>query len=120
MIDKREMNSEEMDEYLSKQRRFSERLTELRQNMDVSSRDMSLSLGQSPSYINNIENGINMPSMTAFFYICEYLGVSPEEFFSYETQNPVKARETYELVRNLNEKQQDLIQSLIIEITKHR
>ena len=118
MITKEEMNQEEMDEYNEKQRKFSERLTELRQNKNVSSRDMSLSLGQSQSYINNIENGVNMPSMSAFFYICEYLGVSPEEFFSYDEKDPVKSRETYELICNLNEHQHKLVQSLIIEIIK--
>ena len=41
---------------------FSERLSALRINKGVSARDMSLSIGQSPGYINNIENGINYPS----------------------------------------------------------
>ena len=54
---------------------FIKRLTELRMNKGVSARDMSLSLGQSPGYINNIENGVNLPSMTVFFYICDYFGI---------------------------------------------
>ena len=120
MIDKNEMNDEEMDEFLMKQKKFSERLTELRLKLNVSSRDMSLSLGQSPSYINNIENGVNMPSMTAFFYICDFLHVTPEEFFSYETPNPLKTRDTYDLFCQLNDRQHDLVQSLIIEITRKR
>lgn len=59
---------------------FSDRLAALRIKKGVSARDMSLSLGQSPSYINNIENGVNLPSMSLFFYICDYLGISPCEF----------------------------------------
>ena len=51
----------------------------------VSARDMSLSIGQSAGYINNIENKKNLPSMAAFFYICEYLEVSPQEFFDFAT-----------------------------------
>ena len=35
---------------------FPERLVELRNQKGVSARDMSLSLGQSESYINKIEN----------------------------------------------------------------
>ena len=50
---------------------FGKRLAQLRMNKDVSARDMSLSLGQSAGYINNVENGVNYPSMSAFFYICE-------------------------------------------------
>ena len=41
------------------QEKFVKRLIELRLNKGVSARDMSLSLGQSAGYINNIENGIN-------------------------------------------------------------
>ena len=36
---------------------FSERLSKLRNQKGVSARDMSLSIGQNPCYINNIENG---------------------------------------------------------------
>lgn len=36
---------------------FSLRLAQLRNKKGVSARDMSLSIGQNHSYINNIENG---------------------------------------------------------------
>ena len=52
-----------------------ERIAKLRTQKGVSARDMSLSLGQANNYINNIENKKSLPSMQAFFYICEYLGV---------------------------------------------
>ena len=48
---------------------FSKRLTQLRQKKGVTARDMSLSLGQSESYINKIENNYSLPSMNGFFYI---------------------------------------------------
>ena len=60
---------------------FPQRLAELRTKKGVSARDMSLSIGQGPGYINNIENGHNLPSMSVFFYICDYLGITPSEFF---------------------------------------
>ena len=61
---------------------FSERLAQLRMEKGVSARDMSLSLGQSESYINKIENRRTLPSMTGFLYICEYFGITPQEFFN--------------------------------------
>jgi transcriptional regulator with XRE-family HTH domain len=64
------------------------RLAQLRTQKGVSARDMSLSLGQSINYINMIENKKTYPSMTVFFYICEYLGVTPQEFFESENGNP--------------------------------
>ena len=57
---------------------FSLRLAKLREEKGVSARDMSLSMGQNPGYINNIESGKSMPSLSGIFYICEYLGISPE------------------------------------------
>ena len=46
---------------------FCKRLAQLRINKGVSARDMSLSIGQSPNYINGIEGGKNYPSMETFF-----------------------------------------------------
>lgn len=87
------------------QKDFSRRLSELRIQKGVSARDMSLSLGQSAGYINNIENGVNYPSMSVFFYICEYLNITPKEFFDLDTDNPTKANELLEATRRLNEAQ---------------
>ncbi len=68
---------------------FSKRLTQLRQEKGVTARDMSLSLGQSESYINKIENNYAMPSMNGFFYICDYLEITPQDFFNYGEENPI-------------------------------
>ena len=60
---------------------IAERIAQLRVQKGVSALDMSLRVGQSKNYINNIENRRALPSMIVFFYICEYLGVTPQEFF---------------------------------------
>lgn len=62
---------------------FAQQLSRLRTARGVSAREMSLSLGQGAGYINNIENGHNLPSMAMFFEICEYLSVTPREFMGY-------------------------------------
>ena len=72
---------------------FYKRLTELRIEKGVSARDMSLSLGQSESYINKIENKRALPSLTGFIYICEYFGITPQEFFDYNSSSPQKTKE---------------------------
>ena len=86
---------------------FIQRLTALRMQKGVSARDMSLSLGQSPGYINNIENGVNYPSMSVFFYICDYFEISPKEFFDTATLNPSKLNELVAAARGLNDAQLD-------------
>ena len=47
---------------------FCKRLAQLRINKGVSARDMSLSIGQSPNYINGIEGGKKYPSRETFIY----------------------------------------------------
>ncbi len=69
---------------------FPERLSKLRTQKCVSARDMSLSLGQSENYINMIENKKSFPSMSVFFNICEYLRITPQEFFETGNDNPEK------------------------------
>ena len=86
---------------------FVKRLTELRILKGVSARDMSLSIGQSAGYINNIENGVNLPSMTTFFYICDYLGIEPKDFYDTKSTNPTKAYELLEIAKSLSNDQLD-------------
>jgi len=86
---------------------FGRRLARLRISKNVSARDMSLSIGQSAGYINNIENGINFPSMTMFFYICDYLEISPKDFFDADSDNPAKLLELSDAAKMLTDEQLD-------------
>ncbi len=81
---------------------FYRRLAELRMEKGVSARDMSLSLGQSAGYINGLENKNGFPSMQVFFYICEYLGVTPSEFFDEGNSSPLECRELMEDLKALD------------------
>ena len=77
-------NYKDMNEdVLNEQQGFARNLSALRVNKGISAREMSLSLGQGPSYINDIENGRALPSISMFFEICEYLKITPLEFFEY-------------------------------------
>ena len=87
--------------------KFIERLVNLRMAKGVSARDMSLSIGQSAGYINNIENGVNFPSMTVFFYICDYFGITPKEFFDMVVPNPTKAQALLAAAQGLSDEQLD-------------
>ena len=98
--------------------KFITRLTELRVKHGVSARDMSLSIGQNASYINNIENGKALPSMTVFFYICEYFNISPREFFSYDNPNPEKTKQLEYDLHLLTDDQLNIVLTLVKEFTK--
>lgn len=67
---------------------FSKRLAELRTKKGVSARDMSLSIGQNPGYIREIECRTTFPTMASFFYIFEHLNVTPQDFFNFDEEPP--------------------------------
>ena len=97
---------------------FAERLSFLRAQKNVSAREMSLAIGQNGSYINRIENKLAFPSMQAFFYICEYLAISPGEFFDDSAVNPVKWKTAAEELKKLSDSQLDLIILIAKELQK--
>ncbi len=97
---------------------FHKRLAELRTQKGVSARDMSLSLGQSESYINKIENQRTLPSISGLIYICEYFDITPQEFFDYNNKNPETTKEITKLFQKLNPKQQEYILALITDLAR--
>lgn len=97
---------------------FAKRLSELRAQKGVSARDMSLSLGQNPTYIHKIENGISLPSMMGFFYICEYLNIEPSDFFSRKVNCPAKLNDLLADAQYLNREQIDHLHLLVKDLLK--
>lgn len=97
-----------------------ERLAELRTRKGVSARDMSLSLGQANNYINNIENRKSLPAMQSFFYICEYLGVTPQEFFDEGNACPQTLREFMAEAKKLDAKSMESLLSIMKELNRKR
>ena len=95
---------------------FPSRITELRTQRGISARDMSLSLGQSESYINKIENKRTLPSMSGFIYICEYLGITPQDFFNVEAPAPQKSKDVLLELNKLTASQADHVMMVIRDI----
>lgn len=91
------------------EREFPKRLAMLRMRRGVSARDMSLSLGQNQGYIHNIESGKALPSMQCFFHICDYLEITPSEFFDWESNNP---QELNGLITNLKQLDDEYLNSV--------
>ena len=92
---------------------FIERLTSLRNQKNVSAREMSLALGQNDSYINRIENRLAFPSMQVFFYICEYFQITPQEFFDENNPAPGKINQITKEAKKLDDFQLDTVMSVI-------
>lgn len=78
------------------------RITELRIKKGVSEYKMSLDLGHSKSYVQSISSGKALPSFSEFLYICEYLGVTPKEFFDTDIAEPQLIRKLKRLAQQLS------------------
>ncbi|MBQ0067449.1 MAG: helix-turn-helix transcriptional regulator [Phascolarctobacterium sp.] len=96
---------------------FRKRLSELCTRKKVSARDMSLSIGQNPSYINRIENGIMMPSMSVFLSICDYLNITPSEFFNTNNSSPERLRNVIKKLESLSSSKFNNIAAVIEDLT---
>lgn len=80
-----------------------DRISVLRIKKGISEYKMSLDLGHSKSYIQSISSGKSLPSMSEFLYICEYLGVTPREFFDDTISEPTLVNELYSLSKEMSE-----------------
>ncbi|MBQ8004445.1 MAG: helix-turn-helix transcriptional regulator [Oscillospiraceae bacterium] len=94
------------------------RLSKLREEKEVSARDMSLSIGQNAGYINSIETGKSLPSIPVLFYICEYLGITVSEFFDMSTPSPSKLNDLIKDLRKLDNSQLEAVSNLVKQMTK--
>ena len=91
---------------------FSLRLAELRGQKGVSA------MRQTPGYINNIETGKSMPSLTGIFYICDYLGITPAELFDVEIDNPVLMKELIGYLKQLDCEQLKNVTAIVKSLVK--
>lgn len=97
-----------MDEQFIKQR-----IAKLRTDKNISARELSLQLGQSTGYINTIENGKSLPSMSMFLYICEYFKITPQEFFDEENENPKLIQDILKESKKLNKQSLESLLTII-------
>ena len=95
---------------------LAQRLAHLRTQKGVSARDMSLTIGQSESYINKIECRRTLPSMRMFFCICEYLGVTPKEFFDAAANHPQQLTSILQNLEKLDPKLLEYISGIVAAI----
>ena len=99
---------------------IADRLSSLRREKGVSAREMSLAIGQNSSYINRIENRQAQPSMQCFFFICEYLNITPSAFFDVDNQQPDRIGKLTEILKTLSCQQLSVIELLAKELSERK
>lgn len=86
-----------------------ERITELRIQKNISEYKMSLDLGHSKSYIQSISSGKALPSMSEFLYICDYLEITPKEFFDVNNTETLKMHQLFLCAKDLSAEDLDAL-----------
>lgn len=97
-----------------------DRIAQLRVQKGISARDMSLSLGQNKSYINQIENKKALPSLPGLFYICEYFHITPQQFFDTGNSYPDQLSALIEDLMKLDAEALALVAGLVRKMMSSR
>lgn len=80
-----------------------ERITRLRLKKGVSEYQMSYDLGHSRGYVYNISSGKALPPMKEFLAICDYFGITPQQFFDEGSTNPELIQKAISGISRLDE-----------------
>ena len=67
---------------------IAKRVHELRTKAGVTAREMSVELGQNPTYISQIESKKALPSVPGLFAICKFFDITPQDFFDEREGQP--------------------------------
>jgi transcriptional regulator with XRE-family HTH domain len=90
-----------------------ERITQLRLQKGVSEYQMSYDLGHSRGYVYNISSGKALPPMREFLAICDYFGITPQEFFDVSVPQPGLMNRVQSGMQKLKPEDQQLILRMI-------
>lgn len=93
-----------------------EQITAFRTARGLSERQLSLDIGRNPSYINGISNEKNLPSMGEFLYICEFLGITPFDFFKEEPEYSINKTKARTLIAHLDDSTVDILLPLLVKL----
>ena len=95
-----------------------ERITQLRLQKGVSEYQMSYDLGHSRGYIYNISSGKALPPLKEFFAICDYLEITPQQFFDDTDQNPELVQKALSGMKRLDEDDMLMLLGIINRLLK--
>lgn len=56
--------------------------------------------------------------MSAFFFICEFLGITPSEFFDMDNPNPSKLSRIFDKMRKLSDEEIESIDTIVTNLIK--
>ena len=99
---------------------ISKRFADIRTAKNISARNLSLELGQSPAYINQIETGRKMPSMEGLLNFCDYFNIKLKEFFDDGQEFPIQYKSMLNDLNKLSAEELDEIITIIKRIARNK
>ena len=102
------------EDYESFRKFIALRFARIRIAHNIPASKLSINMGQSREYINQIENGRKMPSLQGLFNFCCYFNISFDEFFDKTQEYPVEYKE---LIKKLNMLDEDELEHISKTIT---
>ncbi|MDE6966993.1 MAG: helix-turn-helix domain-containing protein [Clostridiales bacterium] len=97
-----------------------ERYARIRLAHNISARRLSMELGQSSEYINQIETGKSMPSVEGLINFCDYFGMSASEFFDDRISFPVEYKAIADELNKMDAMEIGLVLDLLKLINSKR
>lgn len=94
------------------------RISQLRMQKGISEYKMSLDLGHSKGYIQSITSGRALPSMNEFLAICDYLEVTPKDFFNQEITTPALVNRVINYATMMDEECLTALLPILDKLTK--
>ena len=85
------------------------RITDLRLQHNKSESLMSRELGHHSTYISNMMNKKQIPSIRSLNEICEYFGITMSQFFNEEIEYPAQVNQVLSELQSLSPKSRDVI-----------
>ena len=96
------------------------RYATIRNAHNISARKLSFELGQSSEYINQIENGNNLPSLENLLNFCEYFHITPAEFFDENMTYPIEYKAIIKELNKMDTMECALVLNLLKVINRNR
>lgn len=94
-----------------------ERINYIRTKNNISARNLSLELGMSSEYINQLETGRLNPSIDFIINFCDYFKMPISEFFDDGLRYPLEYKELIENLNRLNKAEVDAFINLVKAIS---
>ena len=96
------------------------KLSKLRQAKNISARALSMELGFSENYINQIERGYTRPSYKVLKAISEYFNIGIADLFDEKTEYPIQYKELIEELNKLDSQELAKVVDFVKLITIHK